>query len=49
MAWVLFLLAGLFETLWAIGLKHSDGFSRPLVAIPTVAAMAVSLGCSASR
>jgi quaternary ammonium compound-resistance protein SugE len=24
------LLAGLFEVAWAIGLKYTDGFSRPL-------------------
>jgi quaternary ammonium compound-resistance protein SugE len=30
MPWLLLLLAGLFEVAWAIGLKYTDGFSRPL-------------------
>ena len=30
MSWLLLLLAGLFEVAWAIGLKYTDGFSRPL-------------------
>ncbi|MNP20168.1 Quaternary ammonium compound-resistance protein SugE [compost metagenome] len=29
---------------WAVGLKYTDGFSRPLPTALTVAAMAVSLG-----
>ncbi|MDO9638954.1 MAG: multidrug efflux SMR transporter [Pseudotabrizicola sp.] len=28
--WILVLLAGLLETGWAIGLKYSDGFTRPV-------------------
>jgi len=34
--WLLVLLAGLFETGWAIGLKYSDGFSRPMPTILTI-------------
>jgi quaternary ammonium compound-resistance protein SugE len=44
MAWLLLVAAGLFEVGWAIGLKYTDGFSRPLPTALTVAAMAVSLG-----
>lgn len=44
MFWVYLLLAGLFEIAWVVGLKYSDGFTRPLPSIATVAAMAVSLG-----
>lgn len=44
MAWTLLLLAGLFEVAWAIGLKYTEGFTRPWPSIATVAAMAVSLG-----
>jgi quaternary ammonium compound-resistance protein SugE len=29
MAWAYLAVAGLFEIGWAIGLKYSDGFSRP--------------------
>ncbi|TGD44590.1 QacE family quaternary ammonium compound efflux SMR transporter [Pseudotabrizicola sediminis] len=34
--WVLVLLAGLLETGWAIGLKYSDGFTRPVPTILTI-------------
>jgi quaternary ammonium compound-resistance protein SugE len=44
MAWLLLLLAGLFEVGWAIGLKYTDGFTRPWPTIGTVLAMIVSLG-----
>ena len=44
MSWYLLFLAGLFEVCWAIGLKYTDGFSRPLPTVLTVAAMAASLG-----
>src|SRR4051794_31560171 len=45
MAWFFLLVAGLFEIAWAIGLKYTEGFSRPLPTIGTVAAMVASLGC----
>ena len=44
MSWFLLFLAGLFEVCWAIGLKYTDGFTRPLPTVLTVAAMAASLG-----
>ena len=43
MAWIYLLLAGLFEEVWAIGLKYTDGFSRLWPSVGTLAAMAVSL------
>ncbi|MFQ2100853.1 quaternary ammonium compound efflux SMR transporter SugE [Aeromonas sanarellii] len=43
MAWLLLLLAGLFEVAWAIGLKYTDGFSRPLPTLLTLSAMGVSV------
>ncbi|MDX1293347.1 MAG: multidrug efflux SMR transporter [Hyphomonas sp.] len=39
MSWVYLLLAGLLEIAWAIGLKLSDGFTRPAITAATVAAM----------
>ena len=42
MAWWLLILAGLFEIGWAIGLKYSEGFTRPLPTLLTVIAMAIS-------
>ncbi len=29
MAWILLFVAGLFETVWALALKESEGFSKP--------------------
>ena len=42
MAWVYLLVAGLFETGWAIGLKYTEGFSRLWPSLLTLAAMVVS-------
>lgn len=44
MSWVILFFAGLFEVGWAVGLKYTDGFTRPLPTVLTVAAMAISLG-----
>ena len=43
MAWAYLTVAGLFEIGWAIGLKYSDGFSKPVPSLLTVVAMAFSL------
>jgi quaternary ammonium compound-resistance protein SugE len=43
MAWVYLGLAGLFEIVWAVGLKYTEGFTRPLPTIITVGAMIVSM------
>jgi quaternary ammonium compound-resistance protein SugE len=42
MAWVILFVAGLLEMVWALLLKQSDGFTRP---IPTIG-FAVSLALS---
>ena len=39
MTWVILVLAGLLEICWAVGLKYSAGFTRPLPSVLTVAAM----------
>ncbi len=44
MAWIYLLFAGLFEIGWAIGLKYTDGFTRLVPTVATVASMIVSLG-----
>lgn len=43
MSWIILLFAGLFEVCWAVGLKYTDGFSRPIPTLLTVAAIIVSL------
>ena len=34
--WVLVVLAGLLETGWALGLKYSEGFTKPVPSVITV-------------
>ncbi len=43
MPWIYLLLAGLFEIGFAIGMKYSDGFSRPLPTLATVVSALISL------
>ncbi|MCY1363491.1 Quaternary ammonium compound-resistance protein SugE [compost metagenome] len=43
MAWTLLALAGLFEVVWAIGLKYTDGFTRLVPSVITLAGMAISV------
>lgn len=43
MSWGLLVLAGLLEIGWAIGIKQSEGFSRPIPSILTILAMVSSL------
>ncbi len=43
MAWLLLFVAGLLEVGWAIGLKYTEGFTRPLPSVLTLAAMAASV------
>lgn len=43
MAWVLLLVASLFEMGWAIGLKYTDGFTKLWPSVFTIAAMAISM------
>lgn len=35
--WLIVLIAGLLETGWALGLKYSEGFTRPVPSILTIA------------
>lgn len=44
MPWILLVLAGLLEVGWAIGLKYTEGFTRPWPSLGTIAAMMISLG-----
>ena len=43
MAWALLFLAGLLEVAWAVGLKYTDGFTRPWPTVATLAAMIGSM------
>jgi quaternary ammonium compound-resistance protein SugE len=44
MSWVILVLAGALEVGWAIGLKYSDGFTRPIPSVLTVVMLLASVG-----
>ena len=43
MSWVILAIAGLFEVGWAIGLKYTQGFTRPWPTALTIVAMVASV------
>ncbi|MGD9476660.1 DMT family transporter [Shinella sp. G-2] len=43
MPWILLTLAGLFEIGWAVGLKYTDGFTKPLPTVLTAGSMVISI------
>ena len=42
MAWIQLLIAGIFEVVWATCLKYTDGFTKLVPSILTVAGMLIS-------
>ena len=44
MAWLTLFLAGLFEVVWAVAMKQSEGFTRPLPTVIMALAMLLSFG-----
>jgi quaternary ammonium compound-resistance protein SugE len=44
MAWVILIVAGLFEVAWAASLKSTEGFTRLWPSIVTILAMVISMG-----
>lgn len=42
-SWILLVIAGLLETGWAIGLKYTEGFTRPVPSILTGLAIVASM------
>jgi quaternary ammonium compound-resistance protein SugE len=42
MAWPILIVAGLLEVVWALSLKYTHGFSRPLATAGTIAAIIAS-------
>jgi len=43
MAWLLLLIAGLLEVGWAIGLKYTEGFTRPVPSVLTIVGIGLSM------
>jgi len=44
MAWIILVVAGLFEVGWAVGLKYTEGFTRLVPTGLTLMSMIISLG-----
>lgn len=44
MAWLILFIAGVFEVVWAVGLKYTQGFSKLWPTLGTVTAMIISMG-----
>jgi quaternary ammonium compound-resistance protein SugE len=42
-SWLILVIAGLLEVCWAIGLKYTDGFRRPLPSLLVVLAIMASM------
>ncbi|MFM9895888.1 quaternary ammonium compound efflux SMR transporter SugE [Achromobacter xylosoxidans] len=42
MTWIILVLAGLFEIVWAVGLKYTHGFTRLMPSLVTVGGMLIS-------
>ncbi len=42
-SWILLVVAGLLETGWAIGLKYTEGFTRPVPSVLTGLAIVASM------
>jgi quaternary ammonium compound-resistance protein SugE len=43
MAWIILVVAGLLEVAWAVGLKYTEGFSRLIPSVFTIASMVGSV------
>jgi quaternary ammonium compound-resistance protein SugE len=42
MAWIMLVVAGLFEVVWAFSMKQSEGFTRLIPSVVTIVGMLVS-------
>lgn len=43
MAWLLLVIAGLFEVCWSLGLKYTNGFTNLIPSIFTIITLAISM------
>ena len=43
MPWIILIIAGLFEIGWAIGLKYTEGFTKPLPTALTAVSLILSM------
>jgi quaternary ammonium compound-resistance protein SugE len=42
-SWILLLIAGILEACWAVGLKFTEGFSKPLVSAVVILTIIASM------
>ena len=42
-SWLCLIVAGCFEIVWALGIKYTDGFSKPVPSLITIGAMSASV------
>lgn len=45
LAWGLLIVAGIFEIVWAVGLKYTQGFTQLIPTTITLLAMLISISC----
>lgn len=43
-AWIILVAAGVFETMWTIGLKYSEGFTKAGPTVFTIITLVISMG-----
>jgi quaternary ammonium compound-resistance protein SugE len=43
MAWIVLVIAGLLEAGWAIGLKYTEGFTKPVASVLTISGIVTSM------
>jgi quaternary ammonium compound-resistance protein SugE len=43
MVWGLLVIAGILEAAWAVGLKYTDGFTKPLPSLLTILGIVTSM------
>jgi quaternary ammonium compound-resistance protein SugE len=43
-AWIILFIAGLFEVGWAVGLKFTQGFTKPIPIVLTAISLVLSMG-----
>ena len=42
-SWLCLIVAGCFEVVWALGIKYTEGFSKPVPSVITIGAMIASV------
>lgn len=42
-AWIILIIAGLFEICWAVGLKYSEGFAKLIPSVFTLVTLGISM------